>query len=284
MKVENRCPVCYEENLVSRPAKIAPFIIDRMFHNTGPTECLFHHCINCDFRWFNIRPDASEMSNLYNDYRGKNYQQQRMKYEPSYTESMNQMIGNSDKEVEVRGELLNLVLKNNSVPRNISVLDFGGNDGRFIPKHVTGKKYCYDISGNSTVPGVSMLSSQDLIGRTFDLILLAHVLEHVSYPRDVMKEVTPLMSSSSYLYIELPDEVSIPIRRHLTRYIKSLIREIIPRPLRPGLMHEHINQFTVRSLKILLLEMGLECIDIGTKRVDFGGEKVNLLFSLSRKL
>lgn len=279
MKIEERCPVCSGERFVSHPAQISPFIRERMFHNAGPNECLLQHCIKCDFRFFNIRPDSAEMDKLYSGYRGMSYQQQREKSEPFYTQSFNQMTGNNPIEVKQRGALLQQVLTKNGVSSDISVLDFGGNDGRFIPKHITGEKYCYDISGNAAVPGVSMLGSQDLIGRTFGLVLLAHVLEHVSYPRDLMKEVTSLMLSSSLLYIELPEEVSLT----KLQLFKKIAKSVMFRSQQTPAMHEHINQFTTQSLRNLLVEMGLECIDIGTKRVDLGWAKVNLLYCLSRK-
>lgn len=128
-----------------------------------------------------------------------------------------------------------------------------------------------------------MLGSKDLIGRTFDLVLLAHVLEHVSYPRDLMKEVISLMSSSSLLYIELPEEVSLTMLQLFKKNVKSALFRPQQTQQIP-IMHEHINQFTTRSLRNLLAEMGLECIDIGTKRVNLGWTKANLLYCLTRKV
>ena len=279
MKIENRCPVCGGESFAAYTAPIAPFISDRMFQNACQTECLLLHCIKCDFRFFNLRPEALEMSRQYDDYRGIRYQQQREKYELGYTREFNQLIGNNSIEVKNRGAFLKQVLDNNSVPSDVSVLDFGGNDGRFIPVQMTGEKYCYDISGNEIIAGVTKLSRQELTGRTFDLVLLAHVLEHVPYPKELMEEVISVMSPSSLLYIELPDEVSLPFFQSC----KKALRNVLLGPKENAVMHEHINQFTVSSLRNLLGEMGLKAMTIGTKRIDLGWMEVNILYCLSKK-
>lgn len=279
MKIENQCPVCGGRSFAAYTAQIAPFIRDRMFQNAVQSDCLLMCCTKCKFRFFNVRPDASEMARLYEDYRGTNYQKQREKYEPVYTNELNNLIGNNELEVKNRGDILNRVLDRNSVQSNTSVLDFGGNDGRFIPERITGKKYVFDISGNATIAGIVKLSSQELIGKTFGLILLAHVLEHVSYPKELMKEVVSLMSPSSLLYIELPEEVSLPF----IESCKKMMRDNLLGPSENGVMHEHINQFTTASLRNLLSEMELVCMDIGTRRIDLGWTKVNILYCLSKK-
>jgi len=279
MKIENRCPICGGESFTAYTAKISPFIHERMFQNAIQTECLLLCCNKCKFRFFNIRPDALEMARLYNDYRGASYQQQREKYESIYTKEFNHLIGSNEIEIKNRRGILNKVLKDNNVPDDISVLDFGGNDGRFIPEHLIGKKYCYDISGNATIAGVTKLSSLDLKGETFGLILLAHVLEHVSYPKELMKEVVSSMSPSSLLYIELPEEVSLPF----IEACKKKMRSFLLGPTEHAVMHEHINQFTSASLRSLLREMELECVDIGSKRIDLGWSNVNILYCLSKK-
>lgn len=279
MKIENRCPICGGESFAAFTAPIAPFIRVRMFQNTCQTECLLLHCIKCNFRFFNVRPDALEMSRQYDDYRGTNYQQQREKYEPGYTREFNQLIGNNAIEIKNRGDFLRQILERNNVSGNVSVLDYGGNDGRFIPAQMTGEKYCYDISGNEIIDGVTRLSRQELSGRTFDLILLAHVLEHVPYPKELMEEVIAAMAPSSLLYIELPEEVSLPFFQSC----KKAVRKIVLGPRENAVMHEHINQFTVASLRNLLREVGLKAISIGTKRIDLGWMEVNILYCLSRK-
>jgi len=279
MKIENRCPVCGGESFAAYTAPIAPFVRDRMFQNACEAECLLLHCIKCNFRFFNVRPDALEMSRQYDDYRGMEYQQQRERHEPGYTREFNQLIGNNATEIKNRGNFLKQLLEKNNVPGDVSVLDYGGNDGRFIPEQMTGEKYCYDISGNAIIAGVTKLSRQELSGKTFDLVLLAHVLEHVPYPKELMEEVVSVMSPSSLLYIELPDEVSLPFFQSC----KKALRNVLLGPKENAVMHEHINQFTVSSLRNLLGETGLRAISIGTKRLDLGWMEVNILYCLSRK-
>ena len=286
------CPICTGTYLESYRVCISSFLHERMFNHNSVQDCQFVRCERCDFYFFNIRPDESEMKRLYVGYRGDEYQKQRQKNEPGYTSQLNAMIGNNPVEIHNRVTALQEVLKRNNIPDSISVLDYGGNDGKLIPESISGKKYCFDLSDNITIEEVIKLDRDELALHNYDLIMLSHVLEHVSYPQEVMREVTSVMREGTHLYVELPYElenVKLMFRRNrtLVGVLKGFFKRNRPKWLFPSVsfglgpgFHEHINYFNTASLKKLIYVGGLRCVDMGVKKVNLGWANVDILFFL----
>lgn len=179
------CPICSLTASEKYRVSIAPFLRKRMFLQSGPWECFLLHCVVCHLYFYDIRPDQQELAQFYNGYRSEEYQQQRQYFEKNYTPDYNKSIGNDTCEVTARITHLDKVLSDNGVSLALDVLDYGGNDGRFIPQSIVGKKYCYDLSNNVAVPGVSCVSETEMKQNSYGLILLGHVLEHTPYPKNV---------------------------------------------------------------------------------------------------
>jgi len=295
MEIISQCPVCNSEFVEGFKAGIAPFLQDRIFKFRGPKSCKFFHCSQCDFYFFNIRPDMDEMSQLYEGYRSAVYQSQRQLYELDYTKDFNARLGKDPLEREARIGNLEKILSSNKISSSIDILDFGGNDGCMIPPSLTGNKYCFDISDVQTVGGVQSIGESELGLHHYDLIMLCHVLEHVSYPVVFLDNVTRLMGEESYLYIELPDDLgeqraAIDFSKTIKGRIKHVVKILRPRwfmPQKPysmgPLMHEHINCFTIPSLRELIRVSGLECVDIGKTQLNFGSSEQSILYCLARR-
>lgn len=295
MKIAQECPICGGSSSKSYYVNIAPFIRERMFQFNVPESCLFVHCTRCDFYYYSIRPDECEMEIFYSGYRNEKYQLQRHKHEPNYTADYNAMIGNHPVEIHNRITHLENVLRRNAVVDSIDILDFGGNDGRFIPPSISGHKYCYDLSDNNTIEGVIKLYQADLPKHRYDLILLSHILEHVSSPNELMNQVVSLMNEGNMLYIELPYERELieevfPRNTSLAMSLKGLLKHYRPTWIFPSVSfalggsfcHEHINSFTEKSLEKVISNSGLTCIEIGTKRMSLGWLETDILYCLAK--
>lgn len=79
----------------------------------------------------------------------------------------------------------------------------------------------------------------------FDVIILSHVLEHVSKPADFLKSAADLLKPGGYIYIELPGYREITFARYrgkLLRYLRIF----------------HPFNFDLEALTILALRSGLE--------------------------
>jgi hypothetical protein len=295
MKFIDFCPICAGKNLISYQVNISPFLGERMFLDNSMKDCLFVHCEDCDFYFHNIRPEPNEMSRFYAGYRGEAYQKQRQKHEPNYTAELNAMIGNNPVEIQNRINALEEVLSRNRVSFDVSVLDYGGNDGRLIPTSISGKKFCFDLSNNDTVAGVINLKQEELFKNKYDLIMVSHVLEHVSYPKEVLCEVSELIQCGSYLYIELPYEraaVKEVFQGNIgwKGALKGAFKRYRPKWLFPSMsfglnpcLHEHINSFNEKSLAKLVSLLGFHCNDLGVKRMSLGWTEIDILYCLARK-
>jgi hypothetical protein len=183
-----------------------------------------------------------------------------------------------------------------------TVLDYGGDRGQFIPEDLGTERYVYEISDAKAVEGVERLTS--VAGRHFDFIMLTHVLEHCSEPRDMLALLKPLAHENTLFYFEVPFErPSLAMagkgagqRRYLNalRRVKPLFQavdlystvarikfDLIP-PFGLQKCSEHLNFFTESSLRALLASAGFELIDSGTAALALGPLSVRILYGIAR--
>jgi SAM-dependent methyltransferase len=163
------------------------------------------------------------------------------------------------------------------------VLDYGGDHGQFLPIAPGLERFVYDISGVPPEPGVTAFATKaELVGRTFDAIVISHVLEHVSDPGHVLDHVCSLAADGGAIVIEVPDEHfdlrfmgkseryqayvdrvlrTQPFARLIDFYSAAFRTKLamIP-PLGFPRMHEHINYFDGRSLRVMLEARGVEVV------------------------
>jgi SAM-dependent methyltransferase len=112
----------------------------------------------------------------------------------------------------------------------------------------------------------------DFPPRSFDLVILSHVLEHFERPQDVLARVLPWLSDGGRVLVALPNVRHVSVLQELVLHGDFRYRS-------SGIMdHTHLRFFTRRSAERFLTEQGLvveRCVP------DFNGRKSLLLQRLS---
>ncbi|MBR1907802.1 class I SAM-dependent methyltransferase [bacterium] len=289
----DECLICKSKNINKYAANFSQFIADRVFDGENKTFKLLH-CKECGFAYFNYRMSDAENLKLYENYRDFNYQQQRQKSESWYTKEINALIGNNKTEIDSRNIHLSKLLQNNKIclnfDKNMTVLDFGGDSGQFIPETLNNcQRYVYDISGKTVLDGIKLLKTlEECKSQKYDLVICAHVLEHITNPDDTIKTIKSLLSQNGLLYIELPFDSPFykklgdnlqylfnphfrfkDIVKHFFSKLKSFRKKSFD-------MHEHINYFTLSSAEILLTNNDFKIIssEISNIKSEVGNSKI----------
>lgn len=131
----------------------------------------------------------------------------------------------------------------------LSYLDYGGANGRILAielKNQANDCFVWDLASIPPIDGVKSLSIHDFetVGaQNFDVIVLAHVLEHLGTPLRELARVRRLLSDDGVLYIEVPHGCA---REH------RVGRLIDP--------FGHVNFFSKCSLTNLLSNSGFEVV------------------------
>ncbi len=227
-------------------------------------------CEHCSFIQTGIPFSDEEIGRLYADYRSPSYHQQRIQYEPEYA-AIAEAVGYDPVEVRTRTTALSAFLRKGLQTGPVTILDYGGSDGRFIPD-VPGSKYVYDISNLDPVPGVIRIKSESELG-TYSLVLLAHVTEHVTHPLNLVRKLGAYVEPGGHLYIETPQEIPDQQRDQLQNGAAPFE---IP-------IHEHINSYCVPAVAALLEAAGFIIVAMESGPVDLGWVKGIHLRALGRK-
>jgi hypothetical protein len=250
-------------------------------------DCSLFECNDCQLRFINLRYSSAELDNLYAGYRENGYLKERSVYEWWYTKKLNDKLSYDKVAITKRVEDLQAFLdeKLGAAWKPANILDYGGDQGQFIPPQLPGEKFVYDISNKSAIAGVKQIKSKaELSAKAYDFVIVAHVLEHLPEPQMVLKEVISYLSADGLVYVELPVERYklglMPRGNWFRRWIKFLQRHprifslmdfystvcarligIIP-PLGFVKMHEHINFFNISSITRLLNESGFTPVSV----------------------
>jgi hypothetical protein len=215
-------------------------------------------CLICSFVQTKHAFSDEALGRLYADYRSASYNEERIRYEPTY-ENWAKQVGKGDQEVETRVGGLTAWLADKIEPgENFSMLDFGGSNGRFLPK-LAGERFVFEISDIRPLDGIVKITSEGDLA-TYSYVQIAHVLEHVAEPLALLKHVSEFVKPAGYLYIEVPQE--------LTDIQISELKNGASRHLLP--IHEHINYLSIGSVTRLAEAAGLELAYIDSTKVDLG--------------
>lgn len=282
------CPCCASKELRRWPAIVSPFIANYACR-AKPGAANLCECNHCSFRFFDTRLTSADVEKLYSGYRGEAYFKARHQYEFWYSREVNDGIGSDPAEIRLRKNNLAKLLGDRA-QAFITVLDYGGDRGQFIPDGIGRERFVYEISDVEPIDGVVRLSSVE--GRQFDFVMLAHVLEHCSEPRQVLRSLKALGHGKTIFYFEVPYE-----RPSLKwagngagqrRYLNALLRvgpllqavdlystisriklDKIP-PLGLQKCSEHLNFFNEPSLEALLKSEGFRLLESGVVAFDGG--------------
>jgi hypothetical protein len=284
MYTVDACPCCGSKNLTLLPALVAPFLTSYAV-SSPPDNCSLAQCADCSFRFFDSRLTEDEVTKLYSGYRGEVYFQHRHKTEPWYSRKVNDGIARDPEEIEARNSALEKFLQPHLNGSEInSVLDYGGDQGQFIPATLGKEKFVFELSDAQPVEGVMRIASEaGLDRRRFDLTMLLGVLEHCSDPLSVLLKVRALASGpNSHILIGVPYEwyslAGVGAGSFYRWYINILlkcapllklvdfystvfrVRSYRIPPLGILKCHEHLNFFNEQSMAALLHRAGMDLV------------------------
>jgi hypothetical protein len=225
------------------------------------TICRSLWCANCQFLFLDIRFTESELASLYREYRGEEYTVLREFYEPGYA-ARNAGLLTGISYLDQIEEFLRPYL-----PTRPTVLDWGGDTGRNTPFRSSAERVdIYDLSQQPVLEGLRGVTREEALASSYSLIVCSHVLEHVPYPGDLIRELLPMMGPETICYLEMPHEALMrdsPMEAHL----------------RKRHWHEHINFFSANSLHYLLHHEGLEILAMRESSLPTG-EGMRAVFQL----
>ena len=278
----NPCVWCGSEITASLTyAVIAPWAIGVESLASPELDTRLVHCSNCDMQFFARRYSSSELQFLYSDYRGEQYLKRRRRWEPWYSSKRNHIIGH-DHEVETTRKcavesFLSKFLNRDSVLR---IVDYGGDEGQFIPE-LPNVEFAgvFEVSGRPVRSGVSILHSlEQLQSASPNLIMLCHVLEHLTAPRIEFEKILALLGNGGHIYIEVPldgHRVRSPTPPRLIRCFRSsrivfVLSDFVSQVCRFKLgwrsrfrlikQSEHLQFFTLQTLQIVAQELELSVV------------------------
>ncbi|QGM47781.1 class I SAM-dependent methyltransferase [Methylocystis heyeri] len=283
MKIAKRCIACDGTRLSPSPAVLMPFIANRIFNwvpaHIGPewglrdlesgmaySICNSLICDDCGMLFLDMRFDDEEMAALYRDYRGEDYTAQRDRFEPGYA-ARNALL------LEGSGylALIEAFLRPH-LPQMPRVLDWGGDTGVNTPFRSSAARHdVYDISNRPLVAGARAVDLATAKSGEYDLLVYSNVLEHVSYPREALREIAGAMRPETVLYLEVPHENVV--REH---------EDLAARLQHKRHWHEHINFFSSKALDALFSDVGLRTLQRKSHLITAGG-KDSHVFSIAAK-
>ncbi|OPY33087.1 MAG: hypothetical protein A4E32_00759 [Methanomassiliicoccales archaeon PtaU1.Bin124] len=287
--MKQRCISCDSQRLRTYDAMVAPFLAQRIW-NVPQKEAHLLSCKDCGMTFFVPRLTDEEVGLLYHDYRGEEYQRARQTAEPGYTPECNASLQGSEEALNIRKTTMASFLKKHMALDKVrSVLDYGGDRGQFICDELGGaERYVYDISGVEPIAGVNRFVEG---ARTdYDLMMCVQVLEHISYPKEMLAKIKRIGNEGTMFYFEVPWE--FPLRTPAAGMKGKMEQLVISSPFLYNAyrrmtgdkfrMHEHINYFDERSLQNLLANSGFKVVALERVKLKGSGMDTTVISCLAR--
>ena len=187
------CRSCRTSISSTYEAKIAPFVADRMLD--GQQTAMAAECSACGLLFIDVVPTEAQLARYYANYWQEEYIAHRDVHEPGVRERHAHLL--SDRGTVNLVE--SFIAPVTGLPSR--VLDLGGGNGAETPFRTQADVHILDV-GNATLrPGCSRVDKPQGL---YDLVVLAHVLEHVPNPRDLLERAYG--ACSGYVYLEVPRE------------------------------------------------------------------------------
>ena len=281
MRLAKRCVACDGERLKYAPAVLMPFVAERVF-GWRPTEispepdmpagmsysiCKTMMCEDCGMLFLDMRFDDEEMAALYRDYRGEAYTADRDRCEPGYAARNATMFAESNYIDQIDAILVPYL---SAKPR---VLDWGGDTSVNTPFRSRAMQHdVYDISNRPMVEGARSVDLDTVKASVYDLIVFSHVLEHVPYPRESLREIVNAMRPETVLYVEVPHEEVVRLSENPAQRLD-----------RKRHWHEQINFFTPSALDAIFKEVGLSIVERKSLPITAGGEECHVFSIVARR-
>ncbi len=236
--IRQSCPIC-GGSTTAQPAMIAGFVVERCGLESERT--LVRYCAACDFAFFERRLTVDESARLYADYRGDDYNAQRLRHEPDYAPLIPVFADPLSEYYRSRiAEYAEIVaLHPEMAPAR--VLDFGG-DGSIARRLFPAAHVEFDDLAAGTNPSSTR----------FDVIFASQVFEHLTDPAAYALQLAARLAEDGMLIADVPIEYKTTLSEGL------LLQRMIGGSL--YVMHEHINQFSLTALGRLCESAGLAVV------------------------
>lgn len=282
--IASSCICCDGRRLQRSPAVLMPFVALRVFghepveitaewglrdlrQGMAYTLCNSLQCQDCGALFLDYRFTDAQMAALYHNYRDEQYNAQRIRFEPGYISVVphyNQRAAYLD---EVEAWLAPYL------PQAPTVLDWGGDTGiNSLFREHNHLLHIHDISGVELVPGAERVELEHIGQNRYDLVTCSQVLEHVSYPQELLERLLPALGPDTLLYLEVPHEALV--RQH------SGSLELAPLKRH---WHEHVNFYTETAMRRLLARLGLAVVDALSLPVELGWTQGEVMGVLARR-
>jgi hypothetical protein len=235
------------------------------FHEV-PKDCGF---VGPDYAY-----SFKELLCLYIDYRSDTYNLDRCAVEPGYV-NIKDKVGKSQEEIECRlsniDHLINIYTDINKIN---TVLDWGGGEGKFIPRQLQNKTVTIlDVSNEPLISQTYSRLNELPADSKFDYLQVCHVLEHVSEPFTFMKEALSHVNDGGIVYLEVPqDKTDAEMNKFLDESGEMW-----------HTLHEHINLYNIHSVEMLGKALGLKKLHVGVNRFNFGWCKTTVVSGVFSK-
>ena len=269
-----RAEMVLRRSYVPRKRKIQQLtrLPQRILSRIHPTAAAveLQSCLNCSFVQTRYPFSDEGLGRLYEDYRSDSYNRERAYYEPEYA-AIAANVGNYTENGLGRVESLTFWLKSKATLDGFSILDYGGADGKFLPD-LPCDKFVYEISNIKPAPGVTRVAGASEL-QTYGYVQLSHVLEHVTQPLQMTRQVAALVEPGGYLLVEVPQDVDTPTLQNLQH--GNADRSIT--------IHEHINLYSALAVQKLIEASGLEIVALDAIPVESAITKQFFIRGLARR-
>ena len=223
------CPICGAEAPALAHGVVAPFISTLSSLPIGyQTE--LRCCRTCDLKFFDARYGEQELSSLYAHYRGDAYREARRHWEPWYSRNVNDACSSDVQLVAERRSFMMRILKTARMRSELDcAVDFGGDEGQFFPSIPISRRIVCDVSDRDLPAGIEHIGTLAELGDTKpDLVIVAHVLEHLPSPLEPLREIREAIADDGILYVEVPLDLFRVSGFHTStryqRYLRRLVR------------------------------------------------------------
>jgi 2-polyprenyl-3-methyl-5-hydroxy-6-metoxy-1,4-benzoquinol methylase len=241
------CPICHSEAISENISQV---------ENIWPTPREVNFCTNCHAYYLATMPTESELVSYYkNDYYQLPYfldqikgifRRSRSVSQAHYIQNAIHLRGGSVLEV---GACDGMLLKQFAVENRVVGIELSDKY-----RELAKSKYNIDLLDVSFV---------DYKGK-FNLVIMSHVLEHFPDIGGTVKKVKDLLKPGGLFFVEVPNS-PLPVERTASE-------------LKYYLHGAHTFNFTVKSLRTLLLNYGFEIISLD--RVTYN---IPMFYSLARR-
>jgi 2-polyprenyl-3-methyl-5-hydroxy-6-metoxy-1,4-benzoquinol methylase len=190
------CPVC-------KSLKLTSYIQAKDYTVTGEVFNI-DQCGSCGLRFTNPRPEKNEITNYY---QSENY--------ISHTDSSQGLINNVYQRVKyiTLKQKINLI-KKYATQTPVYLLDYGCGTGDFLRAakdsgiKIQGVESSKEARDRAIFKGLPITDNEDffkITEKTFDVITLWHVLEHIHDPQRVFTHLCMILKPRGYMFIALPN-------------------------------------------------------------------------------